>query len=284
MGSKSGLIMEGGAMRGMFTAGAIDVLMEHGVTFDGAVGVSAGAAFGCNYKSHQPGRAVRYNLRYCKDPRYCSIRSFLRTGDLYGAEFCYHTLPYMLDPFDFDTYNRDPMVFYVACTDARTGKPVYRRCDKADDLTFAWMRASASMPMVSRPVEIGDRMLLDGGISDSIPFVFMETRGYNRNLVILTRPRDYVKKPSSMGPLVRRLLRDYPKTAEAMARRAEAYNRCREQLFRREKAGEIFVLCPEKALPIHRIEHDPAKIQTVYDLGRAEMDRRRSELLEFLKG
>ena len=191
---KTGLVLEGGAMRGMFTAGVLDILMEHNIDVDGVIGVSAGATFGCNYKSKQIGRTIRYNMKYCNDPRYCSFRSLLKTGDLYGAEFCYHTLPEQLDLFDNETYEASPMEFYMVTTDVNTGEPVYYKCDKFDHEGLEWVRASASMPLVSRIVEVGGRQMLDGGISDSIPLQYFQSIGYNKNLVILTQPRDYVKK------------------------------------------------------------------------------------------
>ena len=147
--------MEGGAMRGMFTCGVIDVFMEQEIIFDGAAGISAGATFGCNYKSRQIGRALRYNKKYSRDPRYCSIRSLLKTGDLYGAEFCYRELPNVLDPFDREAFSRNPMEFYVAATDVNTGKAVFHRCVDGGDTDIEWMRASASMPVASKPVTIG---------------------------------------------------------------------------------------------------------------------------------
>ena len=146
---KTGLVMEGGAMRGLFTAGVIDVMMEKEIEFDGAIGVSAGAAFGCNYKSKQIGRALRYNINDCKDKRYCSMKSLITTGNLYGAEFCYHELPDKLDIFDCETFENNPMEFYLVCTDVLTGKPIYKKCEKADYDCLEWMRASASMPLAS---------------------------------------------------------------------------------------------------------------------------------------
>ena len=148
-----GLVMEGGAMRGLFTAGVIDVFMENHIEFSAAVGVSAGAAFGCNLKSRQAGRALRYNKRFCRDKRYCSLHSLLKTGDLYGADFCYREIPEELDIFDKEAYEQNPMAFYVVATDVYTGKPVYKRLDKVDENCYLWMRASASMPMVSKAVE-----------------------------------------------------------------------------------------------------------------------------------
>ena len=163
---KTGLVLEGGAMRGMFTAGVTDVMMEHGIEFDGAVGVSAGAAFGCNYKSRQIGRSIRYNKRFCNDRRYCGLRSLLLTGNIYNTDFAYREVPLHLDEFDFAAYAANPMEFWLVCTDIETGLPVYHRYDGYHDHGFDWIRASASMPMVSRTVEIDGQKLLDGGISD----------------------------------------------------------------------------------------------------------------------
>lgn len=172
---KKGLVMEGGAMRGMFTAGVIDVLLENNIVFDGAVGVSAGAVFGCNYKSKQIGRAIRYNKTYCNDPRYVSLRSFLQTGNLYNEQFAYHEVPEILDPFDSHTFASNPMEFYVVCTDMVTGNAVYHRCEHGTTEDIEWMRASSSMPLVSKVVKIDNLSLSDGGTADSIPIRFLES-------------------------------------------------------------------------------------------------------------
>ena len=169
MENKHGLVLEGGAMRGMFTAGVLDVFMENNINFDGVIGVSAGATFGCNYISRQIGRTVRYNKKYCKDPRYCSFRSLITTGDLYGTDFCYNKIPNELDPFDNDTFRKSDIDFYIVATDIETGKPIYKKYDVDDPDCLLWMRASASMPLASRIVEAGSKKLLDGGMSDSIP-------------------------------------------------------------------------------------------------------------------
>ncbi|MDE6062000.1 MAG: patatin family protein, partial [Duncaniella sp.] len=221
---KTGLVLEGGAMRGLFTAGVIDVMMENGIEFDGLVGVSAGSSFGCNYKSRQPGRVLRYNLRFGKDPRYMGLRSLLTTGDLVGAEFAYHTLPLELDIFDIATFEENPMEFHLVCTDVQTGEPVYYRMDKVDYDSLEWLRASASMPIVTRPVRVSDgSVLLDGGISDSIPLAYFQRDGYARNVVVLTQPLDYRKKPAKKW-LFSLFMRRYPDIVEAMGRRHEMYN------------------------------------------------------------
>ena len=275
-----GLVLEGGAMRGLFTAGVLDVMMESDLSFDGCVGVSAGAAFGCNIKSRQIGRVLRYNLDYCNNPRYCSIRSLLKTGDLFGAKFCYDDLPNELDPFDNETYDSNPMAFYAVCTDVETGKAIYPRCDRASKDTFTYIQASASMPFVSRPVSIGGMTLLDGGIADPIPLQFFQEKGSKRNVVVLTQPRDYVKSPVPSS--VRMLLLRYPKVADTMLRRHLIYKEEQELAAEAERKGEAFVICPESPLPIGRVEHDPNVIRQTYELGRSAAESRMDELKRFV--
>ena len=265
---KTGLVLEGGAMRGLFSAGVMDVLMEHQIAFDGAIGVSAGAAFGCNYKSRQPGRVIRYNIEYARDPRYCSLRSLFKTGDLFGADFCYHELPNKLDPFDTEAFQQNPMEFYVVCTDVLTGEAVYQKCGIADDECFEWLRASASMPLVSRTVEIGGRRMLDGGIADSIPLRYFEQIGYNKILVILTQPEGYRKKKNKALPLIRLSFRQYPKMVEALEKRHKKYNDTLAYVKKREREGAVLVLRPQDSLSIGRVEHNPERMRQVYDCGR----------------
>ena len=274
--------MEGGAMRGMFTAGVLDVMMENGIDFDGAMGVSAGAVFGCNFKSKQIGRSIRYNLRFCDDPRYCSLESLMKTGDLYGVQFCYDEIPNKLDPFDVKTYRENPMPFYAVCTNIETGKAIHKRLDNGDARDMEYFRASASMPVVSRIVEVDGYKLLDGGITDSIPLLSMERRGYPRNVVILTQPLGFVKKKSGMLPLLRVTMRDYPYTIKAMEVRHIRYNRQAAYVRQQELAGNAFVIRPPHSLDISRTEHDPAELRRVYDIGRAEMESRLTEMKAFL--
>ena len=279
---KRGLVLEGGAMRGMFTAGVTDVMMEHGITYDGLVGVSAGAVFGCNYKSKQIGRTIRYNLKYCKDPRYCSVRSLLKTGDLFGTQFCYRDIPNELDPFDLETYQNNPMEFYVVATDVTTGRPVYHECPTGGGEDLDWFRASASMPLAANMVEIDGRKLLDGGISDSIPLKFAETR-YEKNVVVLTQPMGFVKEKNKALPVMRRVFKQNPRLIEVMARRHDNYNEATAYIREQERRGKVFVIRPEAPLDINRVEHDPEKIQRAYDHGRAVAEKRMAALKEFLK-
>ena len=280
---KTGLVLEGGAMRALFSAGVLDVMMENGLEVDGVIGVSAGACFGCNVKSHQPGRVIRYNTRFAKDPRLCSFRSLIRTGDLYGADFCYRELPVELDVFDVKTYAADPTVFYVVCTDVETGKAVYQRLDRGDEADLQWIRASASMPLASRVVEAGGRKLLDGGIADSIPLRAFEELGYERNIVILTQPEDYEKKPSKILPVLRRALRRFPRTVEALAVRHQNYNEATAYVKKRENEGTALVIRPAEKLPIGHVEHDAQKMRAVYELGRTAGLERLADMKDFLK-
>ena len=275
---KTGLIMEGGAMRGMFTCGVIDVFLEQGVEFDGSAGISAGATFGINYKSRQKGRALRYNLKYSRDPRYCSLRSLLRTGDLYGADFCYRELPEVLDPFDHETFIRNPMAFWVGATDVHTGRILYHRCTDGYAEDVAWIRGSASMPLVSRPVEAGDKLLLDGGIVEPLPLHFMEKQGYDRNVLILTRAKGYRKKPSPFLLPMRLALSEYPRVAEALELRPWRYNALMEEIGRREAAGELLVIRPPRDPGIGRTEKNPRELERVYRMGREEALSRLEEV------
>lgn len=275
--------MEGGALRGLFTAGILDVLMENGVRFDGLVGVSAGAAFGCNYKSGQAGRVIRYNKRFAHEWRYCSWRSWIATGDLFGGEFCYHKMPDELDVFDKETFDSNPMEYYAVCTDVETGEAVYKRLMKCSPETYEYIRASASMPMVSNIVEVGGRKLLDGGVTDSIPLRFFQQQGYERNLVILTQPADYQKRHNRLMPILRLWLHRYPKMIEALDRRHEMYNQQLEYVREEERKGNTYVIRPPQKLVIGHISHDENEMQGVYQMGRRVGEGRLKDIVEFLE-
>ena len=278
---KSGLVLEGGAMRGLFTCGIIDVMMEAGIKPDGLIGVSAGAAFGCNYKSWQPGRVIRYNMRFAKDSRYSGLKSLLTTGDYFNAQFAYHIVPTQYDLFDDRTFEESPMEFIVVCTDVETGEPIYKRIDKSNPITYDWIRASASMPLASRVVELEGSKVLDGGIADSIPLEYFEKIGYKRNVAILTQPEDYVKKHNRLMLLMRIALRKYPKLIEAMDRRHLMYNRQLEYVREAERKGRCLVIRPDSKLPIGHISHDPEEMKRVYDIGRELGERKLNEIKDF---
>ena len=270
-------------MRGMFTAGVMDVMMENGIEFDGVIGVSAGAAFGCNYKSGQIGRVIRYNTRFCTDKRYGGLGVLLREGNIFSTPFCYEEVPLKHDVFDFDAYDRSPMEFYVVCTDIESGNAVYHRYEGLQDHRFDWIRASASMPLVSQIVEIEGMKLLDGGVADSIPVRYFESIGYDRNVVILTQPDRYVKKKNPMMPLVKLKYRHYPKLVEAMGNRHNVYNETLEYIRGRDEAVELLVIRPEQAFNIGIVEKDPAELRRVYEMGRVEGQKRLEEVRTFLE-
>ncbi len=281
---KTGIVLEGGGMRGMYTSGILDVLMENQIFLDGMVGVSAGIAFGCNYKSRQAGRALRYNVRFAKDRRYSGLLSLLRTGNYYNADFAYHQVPTHYDVFDRNAFQESPMECFAVCFDVNAGQPVYQRLDHVDHDTLEWIRASASMPVVARPVELGGRLLLDGGLGDSIPLQFMMDKGYERNVVILTREEGYRKSTEHGLWLMKPLLRRYPKVIEALEHRPALYNKQLQLVREQEHKGNAFVFRPTKPLDVSRTTHDPAEMKRVYKQGREEGQQRLEELIKFLAG
>ena len=268
-------------MRGLWTAGVTDVMMEHDIWPDGLIGVSAGAAFGCNYKSRQIGRAIRYNTRFARDKRYSGLWSLLTSGDYFNAKFGYHVVPYEYDLFDTKTFEQNPMQFIVVCTDVETGEAVYHDMNHVSFDELEWLRASASMPLVSKVVEVQGRKLLDGGVSDSIPLSFFESIGYDRNVVILTQPLGYQKQPSKLMPLMRLSLREHPQFAKAMSERYIMYNRQLEFVAQAEKEGRCLVIRPDEKIPIGHISHDPEQMRRVYEIGRQVGERYIEKIKEF---
>lgn len=278
---KKGLILEGGAMRGMFTAGVLDVLMESGIEFDGGIGVSAGACFGVNYKSKQIGRAIRYNTRFCSDKRYCGIGCLIKDGNIYSKDFCYHDVPIEHDPFDFETYRANPMEFYVVATDVDTGKAVYHKFEGTEE-NFEWIRASASMPVVSEMVEIDGQKFLDGALADSIPVQFFEGLGYDRNIVVLTQPKNYIRKKDQAFPIMKRMYRKYPKLLKSIENRHIKYNQTIAYISQMERAGKLLVIRPDRELPVSRVEKDPEKLMEAYQIGRRIAAERLEEIRNYL--
>ena len=280
---KKGLILEGGAMRGMFSAGVMDVMMENGIEYDGAIGVSAGALFGCNYKSKQIGRSFRYNLRYCKDRRFIGLYALITDGNIVSKNFAYGEVPLKYDKFDIEAYKNNPMEFWVVTTDIETGEAFYQRCDSFDDHGFDWFRASGSLPIVSQIVEIDGKKYLDGSIADSVPLEFFESRGYDRNVAVLTQPRGYRKDSGDNNALIRHMYKEYPKFLDTLDRRPQVYNEQRDLLESREDEGRLFVIAPKEPLKIKRLDRDMEAIVEAYHLGRDATLDRLDELKEFLR-
>lgn len=278
--AKTGLVLEGGGVRGIYTAGILDVFMERGLRFDGVIGVSAGAIHGCSFLSNQHGRSIRYYKKYCSDPRFMSLRSWITTGDIVGADFCYHELPDKLDIYDHDAFDRCGIPFYVTCSNVHSGKPEYIRItDMRSQIDY--LRASASLPYLSRIVEIGGKKYLDGGCTDSIPVEAFASMGYERNVVILTREASY-RKEKELAALPGLVYRKYPAFAAALRSRHISYNRTVEKVNALEKDGAVFVIRPENALNIGRLETDPEQVQQVYDTGRTDAEKYMPALLNWL--
>lgn len=283
---KTGLIMEGGAMRCMFTAGATDVLMENGIDFDGAVGVSAGAAFGCNIKSKQIGRAIRFTTEYCRDKRFFGVSSLLRTGNFFGVDFSYKVVPYFLDLWDEKTFRENPMEFYTVVTDIVNGKPFYKKIENGDLYDLKWMRASASMPIISYPVRLDGRKYLDGGMSDPIPLKFMQNLGYNKIVIIRTKPEYYRKapfKPFLLKLMERTYQAKYPGVAYALKNLSTVYNNQLDYIEKCKENGSCLVIAPETELDMVDTEKNPKKLLAAYNSGRDAAISRLSDITNFLK-
>lgn len=277
------MLLEGGAMRGLYTAGVLDVLMQNKIEIDGIVGVSAGALFGMNYKSKQIGRVLRYNKRFCKEKNYMGTYSWLTTGNIMNREFCFNKIVNELDPVDFETFKNTKEEFYAVVTNVETGVAEYIKIDDLKEKKqLEYLRASGSMPFVSKLVEIEGKKYLDGGIADSIPIEKILTMNYDKIIVVLTRPIEYRKKKSN-SILAKVYYRKYPNLIKAIENRYKKYNEQVEKIIELEKENKIFVLRPSKYVNIKRIEKDPEKIQEMYDLGKLDVREKLENLKEYLE-
>ncbi len=276
-GNKIGLVLEGGAMRGMFSAGIIDVFIENDIKFDGVIGVSAGAVIGINLLSKQKGRALAFNLQFIRDKRYMSLSNLIKTGNMMDKDFAYYTVPVKYYPFDFETYRASGTPYYACVTNLETGEAEYF---EVTDFDFGMevLRASSSLPFVSTPVMLGGKPYLDGGVADSIPFEHMFELGYDRLVVVLTRDSDYRKSPMPELP-VKLAYGRYPAFEHRLLDRHNEYNESVARLSELEKEGKVFIIRPPSPLGIRRTERDLEKIKDVYNRGTA----RGKELLDKMK-
>ncbi len=281
---KIGLLLEGGAMRGLYTAGILDVFMEKGIHANAIIGVSAGALFGMNYKSGQVGRVLRYNLKYAGDRHYMGLYSFIKTGNVMNRDFCFNKIVHQLDPVDFAAFQKSPVDFYAVVTNIETGTAEYIPIKNLQDETqMEYLRASGSMPFVSRPVEISGKQYLDGGIADSIPIEKILKMGYDKIIVVLTRPMEYRKKKGGAGT-ARIYYRKYPRLAQAISNRYQNYNASADLVAKLEAEKKIFVFRPSKTVTMKRIEKDAEKIREMYNLGRNDALAGLDGLKAYLKG
>ena len=267
---KTGLVLEGGGMRGIYTAGVLDAMDAAGLraAFDGVIGVSAGAVHGCSFVSGQRGRSIRYFTRYCRDRGFMSVYSLLTTGSAVGEKLCYHDIPEKLDPFDNEAFMASSTAFYVGVTNLETGEAEYPR---VTDLfkQMDWLRASASMPYVSRIVMLDGKPCLDGGIADSVPLAAFERMGYARNVVVLTKEEGF-KRRSDDIPLLNFRYRKYPRFLTTMARRVELCEAEECYIQRAAAEGRAFVVRPSRKPEIGRLERDPERLRSLYELGKRD--------------
>ncbi len=278
---KIGIVLEGGGMRGVYTAGVLDFLQSENFFADGVIGVSAGAVQAVNYVSSQPKRGFRVIANYANDKRYMSFRSFLFSGDLFNKKFCYEVIPNALDPFDYDAFVESPIKCFATVTNVLTGEAEHLELrNLREDMDK--LRASGSLPLVSRLVSIDGVPHLDGGIADSIPYEAFRRMGYGKCIVVLTRAKGYRKNPNKLMPLIRWKYRRYPRFVEACANRYIEYNRTLENLEAAENRGEVFVIRPERTVEVARLEKNVDKLKALYDEGYAEAKSRFEELKRFV--
>ena len=280
---QAGLVLEGGGMNGIFTAGVLDFFLDKGIGFSSCYGVSAGACHLCSFLSKQRGRAYAVGVDYLEDKNYCSVSSLLRTGDLFGVKMCYDDIPNRLSPYDYDAFDAYQGRAFAVVTNIETRRPEYLRLRDMHKVIIA-VRASASLPLVSRNVEIGGKLYLDGGLSDSVPIMHSIVDGNRKNVVVLTKEVGYRRKPSKHLGAVRLRYAKYPKIYELMASRHIAYNRMLDYLAEQEKNGQAFVIRPQKASGVGRVEKDKEKLRLLYEEGYAEAERSYERLKAYLEG
>lgn len=269
-------------MRGIFTAGVLDYFLDAGFQFPAVLGVSAGACHACSFLAGQRGRAYETAVRYLDDKRYCSVYSLVTTGDLFGAKMLYETIPQELYPIDNETYLKNPVRFQAVVTNCKTGKAEYPDIhDLLKDLLY--VRASSSLPAVSRMVPIQGGLYLDGGIADSIPLLQSMRQGNEKNVVVLTRHREYRKEANSLLPLLRVKYRRYPALVRSLETRHVRYNDALHLVRREEEKGNVFVLAPSAPLPLGRVEKNREKLRAVYEQGYATAEKHRDALRRFLQ-
>ena len=278
---ETGLILEGGGMRGIYTAGVLDFFLDDHIKLRRIYAVSAGACHACSYLSGQKDRARRTVMDYLKDPRYATFRSLRKTGDLFSREFVYDEIPNKLLPFDYDAFKESDFDFTVVVTNIRSGKAEYKKVhDLKSEIDI--IRASSSLPYVSKKVEIDGEYYMDGGISDSIPYERSCEDGNCRNIVVLTRQLGYEKKPDSMVYLGRMLYRRYPELVESMKTRHQRYNDALLNILRGMKDGRVLIICPKSSVKVGRLEKDPERLYELYIQGYNDAKEKSAQLHKFL--
>lgn len=276
-----GLVVEGGGVRALYAAGVLDVLHDLKLPVSGVIGVSAGAIHGVSYVSGQKERSLRIYMRFLRDPRFFSLRTLLRTGSIVDNDFCYREIPAHLERFDEEAFERAGIAFYAVSSNLETGEAEYLRMKRCTEEIDALI-ASASLPYVSKPVEYRGMKLLDGGCTDRVPLAAFEAMGYERNIVVMTHPREHRvrDRDAALAPL---FYRRYPKFVAAFQGSADRYEATQQLVEKREAEGRVFTIRPAAPIPVGRLTHDPAEAKKAYDLGRADAMRRAAALLRWVQ-
>lgn len=279
---KTGLVLEGGALRTIFSSGVCDAMLEGDVMADYVIGVSAGIAYGVSYISRQPRRNLEILTRFANDRRYMGMNNLADKNNrsYFGLEFAYQTIPNELIPFDYDAFEAYPGQVEAVVTNLDTGKAEYMEVPRRDD-KFILLQATCALPLMFPIFHIDGKPYLDGGAADSIPYERAFDQGCDQVMVVLTKPRDYVRKPEKLMPLIRRKYREYPNFCRAMEERAEQYNQCRDRLFQLEQQGKALVIAPETTMGVSRIERDTKKLQLLWGEGYQMAVERMEEIREF---
>lgn len=280
---KTALVLEGGAMRGIYTAGVLDVLLENKIFVDAVIGVSAGSIHGCSYVSEQHERSISYYKECINDYRFLSFKSFFKTGNICDTDYCYQEVPNKIYPFDHEKFEKSKTKFYVTVTNVETGEAEYIYLKNLRGKNIDYLRASASMPVVSQIVEIDNKKYLDGGMSDSIPIEYFQSLGYDKCIVVKTKDKTYQKTKEKILPIAKIVYKKYPKFIEKLKNRHIDYNKQIELIRNLEKDGSILVIEPSQKLKISRLEKDIEKIEAYYNLGKKDTKSRLREIKEFLK-
>ena len=281
---QAGLVLEGGGMKGIYTAGALEYFLEQDLDFSAIYGVSAGACHMINFLAKQKGRMFAVSTDYLKDPHYCGWGSLIKSGDFFNVKMCYTDIPERLNPYDYETFDKYQGKAYSVVTNIVTGEPEYLQVkDVRTDIGM--VRASASLPLVSRNVEIGDGLYLDGGISDAIPLRRSIADGNKKNLVIMTKEEGYIRQPAGKMTLamLKAKYKKYPKVIELMESRHERYNELVREIEEKKASGEIFLLRPKHPSDVGRIEKDKEKMRVLYEEGYNDAKENFDALMKYLE-
>ncbi|PEY38402.1 patatin family protein [Bacillus cereus] len=278
-----GLVLEGGGMKGLYTAGVLEYFMEKELFFPYVVGVSAGACMGATYLSRQKGRNKKVNTELVSDHRYISYRNFIRKRELFGMDFLFDEVPNKIVPFDFQTFLHTNEQFVIGTTDCETGQAVYYSKQERGNDILKIIRASSSVPFIAPAVDYDGKKLLDGGIIDPIPVRKAQKDGYKKNVVIMTKPEGYVKKRNRFSPMAKYLYRRYPKVSKLLVEHYRFYNESILYMSLDEQKENFFVIQPSMQLPVSGIERNKDKLVDLYNLGYQDAKNQYEQLLEWIE-